>query len=209
MNSEKSIIFTDSRGLGLRYALDEKGLNNIGVFSYCGSNLNEIALRSMKEIYRHKPKLVIYMGGIVDLTKKDPTTKALSIRYTNSAKMVDHMVKSMDAIRYLLKSVFPNMVVIFAGVCGADLHMYTRKPGISPEQDVLDSSILELNRAIRHNNLLAEVPHPYFTSKVHKWMGGRCHHRYHLLFDGLHPGQVVIKQWVGILAGLHQEVIGQ
>lgn len=204
---DRSIIFTDSRGLALRSYLDEKEWNNIGVFTYAGCRLSDIGIRSMKEITRYRPKLVIYMGGIVDLTKKNHVTKALSVRYENSAKMVEEFTQTMNALRHLLKASYPNMIVIFAGVCGCDMNMYAGKPGIAVDQHFLDSSVLELNRSIRHNNMLAVVPHPYFTNKVHKWIAGRCQHRYHLLFDGLHPSDIVLRQWVNILAGLHQEVI--
>lgn len=206
---DRSIIFTDSRGMGLRPYLDEKALDNIGVFTYPGCKLSEIAVRSMKEITSYRPKLVIYMGGIVDLTKKNPVTKTLYVRHNNISKMTEEMNQTMNAIRCLLKSAFPNTTVIFAGVCGCDMNMYMKKPGIAVDQTFLDTSVLELNQYIRHNNMLAEVPHPYFTNKVHKWISGRCHHRYHLLFDGLHPGDVVLRQWVNVLAGLHEELIGQ
>lgn len=144
------------------------------------------------------------MGGIVDITMKDPVSKTLGLRCSNYAVLIEHVKKTMDSIRYLLKTSYLKMVVIFAGVCGADLNMYTHQPGISPDQNYLDQSVMELNRGIRHNNMLAEVPHPYFTSKVHKWIAGHCHHRYHLLFDGLYPSIIILKQWVVITAGLHQ-----
>lgn len=204
----RSIIFTDSRGMGLRSYLDEKSLDNIGVFTYAGCKLSDIAVRSMKEITAYRPQMVVYMGGIVDLTKKNPVAKTLYVRQDNIAKMTEEMMQIMNSIRCLLKSAFPKMIVIFGGVCGCDMNMYMRKPGIAIDQHLLDSSVLELNRCIRHNNMLAEVPHPYFTSKVHKWISGRCHHRYHLLFDGLHPSDIILRQWVNILAGLHEEITG-
>lgn len=110
--------------MGLQSYLDEKSLDNIGVLTYAGCKLSDIAVLSMKEITAYRPRLVIYMGGIVDLTKKKPVSKTLHVRYDNIAKMTEEMTQVMNSIRCLLKSAFLKMVVIFAGVCSCDMNMY-------------------------------------------------------------------------------------
>lgn len=77
-----------------------------------GYKLSEIAVRSMKEISTYRPRLVIYMGGIVDLTKKNRETNTLHVRHDNIAKMTEEMNSTMNSIRCLLKSAFPKMTYL-------------------------------------------------------------------------------------------------
>lgn len=120
---DRSIVLTDSRSMGLRSYLDGKSLDNICVFTYPGCKLSEIAVRSMKQIISYRLRLVIYMGGIVDLIKKNPVTKTLYVRHDNIAKMTEEFTQTINSIRCLLKSAFPPMTVIFAGVCGCDINI--------------------------------------------------------------------------------------
>lgn len=63
---DKTIAFSDSRGAQLRSYLNKIPLNNAGVYYFYGAKLSEIVLRAMEYIYRFRPKLVIFLGGVND-----------------------------------------------------------------------------------------------------------------------------------------------
>lgn len=196
-----------SRGAYLRNYLDEIPLDNAGVFSYHGARLMDIVLRGMEHLYRHHPKLVIILGGVNDTTCMNPITRKIQPRFRSNSELCEHFAEIVRATRLLLSNAFPNMVVVFGGVIGADLSRYNHVAGVDPRQAEYDNSILELNRTIRQLNVMANAPHLYFTGKVHKWRQGECHHHYFLLQDSLHPGRVVLKHWASLIADLHRRVV--
>lgn len=89
-NMDKSIVFTDSRGAHLRSYLDETPLNNAGVYGFSGARLTEIVLRSMEYIYRYRPKLIIYLGGVNDTTTMIPTTRMIHPRFRSDSELCEH-----------------------------------------------------------------------------------------------------------------------
>lgn len=205
-NMDKTIVFTDSRGAHLRTYLDEIPLNNVGVYYFYGARLTEIVLRAMEYIYRFRPKLVIFLGGINDTTSMNPISRKIQPRFRNHPEMCEHFTEIIKSAQLLLHNAFPEMTVVFGGVIGADLRRYNHAATADPRQPSFDDGILELNRVIRQLNILSGAPHVYFTGKVHKWFNGLCHHQYFHLYDGLHPGEVVLRNWASLIADLHSRV---
>lgn len=203
-----TFVFTDSRGLHLQSYLNEMTSDPIRVFHYSGARLNDIVLRSVEHLLRHRPKLVIYLGGVNDTTTINPITRKIRPRFRNVHELCEHFTDVINSSRLLLSNGFPDMVVSFGGVIGANMSRFNNSLYIDPEQDCYDESILELNRVIRLTNIAAQSPHVYFTGKVHKWRNGRCYHQYFHLYDGVHLNSTILNHWAMLIIGLRQQVLG-
>lgn len=201
-----TIVFADSRGARLNMQLANCNEPDLRVLFYPGAKLTEVVLRSMSSIYAVKPNQIIYLAGINDLTVLNQITRKVSLRFRHLDEFLEHLMAIFKSTRDLLANEFPQMKVIFGGIIGTDMAKFNHTSYRSPDQDKLNSFILEANQMIRANNLENGVPHVYFTAKVHKWYSGNCQHRYHLLYDGLHPGPVVIDHWLKLIIGLHHNV---
>lgn len=176
------------------------------VYSFPGAKLTEVIFRSIASIYQHRPRQVIYLAGINDLTTMNPFTRKISLRFRIQDEFLEHLNVILRSARDLLGNEFPDMRVLFGGIIGTDIGRYNLGSVVSPYQVQLDETVIAANRIIRLNNLAAGVRHEYFTSKVHHWTQGTCQHRYFLLSDGLHPGTIVLHHWVALIRGLHQDV---
>lgn len=196
-NMDKSIVFADSRGAHLRAYLDEIPLDNVGVYHFPGARLTEIVLRAMEYI----------LGRVNDTTSMNPISRKIQPRFRNNPELCEHFTEIIKSAQLLLHNAFPKMTVVFGGVIGADLRRYNHDITVNPRQQSFDDGILELNRVIRQLNILSGAPHVYFTGKVHKWFNGSCHHQYFHLYDGLHPGPVVLRNWASLIADLHWRVV--
>lgn len=201
-----TLVFADSRGSRLNTQLASCNEPNIRVHSYPGAKLTEVVLRSMNIVYATRPTFIIYMAGINDLTVLNPITRKVSLRFRHLGEFLEHLSSILRSTRDLLAYEFPLTKVVFGGIIGMDFSRYNHSLLRSPDQDKLNEFILEVNNTIRINNVDNGVPHVYFTAKVHKWICGSCQHRYHLLYDGLHPGPVVIDHWLKLFIGLHHNV---
>lgn len=137
----------------------------------------------------------------------NPITRKISPRFRNDTELCEHFSVIIKSTQLLLHNAFPEMTAVFGGVIGADLSRYNHVATPDPCQEAYNRSILELNRVMRQLNILAGSPHAYFTGKVHKWRNGLCLHQNHLLYDGLHPGQVVLRNWALLIADLHHRVV--
>lgn len=187
-----TLVVTDSRGAHLPPLYNATYNEDVRIFFYPGASLTKLVLHALSLIEQVKPRLMIVMGGINDLTLRNHETGRVSLRFT-TLNFVDHIMAIIDSVRILVRNEFPNTLLSFAGIIGMDLNKYNRLTGAADCQSNIDTAILEVNRRIAHNNQAAGMPHSYFTTKVHKWTGGACVHRYSLLYDGLHPADTVLK----------------
>lgn len=160
-------------------------------------------LHALTLIHQLKPRLMIVMGGINDLTILDRDTGRVSLRFVEPMKYVEHIMAIINSARVLMGNEFPNTLLSFAGIIGMDLNKYNRIPGAADCQTCINTAILEVNRQIACNNQSGGMPHQYFTTKVHKWVDGTCLHRYSLLYDGLHPAETVLKHWIKTIHLMH------
>lgn len=204
----ETAVFTDSRGVNLHTYLGEISADNVRVFYFSGARLTDIVLRSMEYILRYRPKLVIYLGGVNDTTSLNQFTRKLKPRFRNVMELCEHFTDVINSARLLLSNGFPDMVVTFGGVIGANLSRFNHVLITDPAQDAYNESILELNRVIRQLNIAAHAPHLYFTAKVHKWINGRCYHQYFHLYDGLHLNPTILRHWASLILGLQLQVLG-
>lgn len=203
-----TLVVTDSRGVKLGPLYSETYNEDVRIFSYPGASLTKLVLHAFTLVQQIKPRLMIIMGGINDLTILNHETRRVSLRFTTPTSYVDHIMSVIYSARVLMRNEFPNTLLSFAGITGMDLNKYNRLSGAADCQSSINATILEVNRQIAQSNFTANMPHAYFTTKVHKWMDGTCLHRYSLLYDGLHPSETVLKHWIKNIHQLHISIGG-
>lgn len=207
-NMAVTLVVMDSRGSKLGPLYSELYNEDVRIFSYPGASLTRLSLQAFTLVQQIKPRLMIIMGGINDLTTRNRETRQLSLRFTSSVNYVDHIMAIINSTRVLMRNEFPNTHLSFAGIVGMDLNKYLGIPGSADCQSTINNSILDVNRLIAHNNYEAGAPHSYFTTKVHKWTDGTCSHRYSQLYDGLHPSETVLKHWAKNIHQMHIDIGG-
>lgn len=92
-----TVILSDSRGVNLGYLLSNISQDEFKSFSFPGATLTELIFRSAEFIRRFKPKLVLILGGINDMTILDRATRKLYREY-------------------------PGIIFSFDGITGMDLY---------------------------------------------------------------------------------------
>lgn len=202
----RTIVFADSRGSFLGSMISDLFPNkDITVYSYPGARLSKLVMKSVEVIYAKKPSLVIYLGGVNDLTQLDRRTRRVSLRYPTTSKFKALLSTVMMSARSLFALEFPNLVITFGGLIGLDMSRYNELPCSEEDQRFINNTVIEANRMIRIYNRLEGAPHVYFSSKVHRWIKGVSEHHYEHLIDGLHPDCIVLKHWAHQILKLHNE----
>lgn len=98
----RTIVFADSRGSYLGNMIKELFPNeDIVVYSYPGARLAKLVFKSTEIIYACKPTLVIYLGGINDLTMLDRRTCRVSLRFPTVSKFIALLSTVMMSTRSL------------------------------------------------------------------------------------------------------------
>lgn len=203
-----TLVVTDSRGIKLAPLYSATYNEDVRIFSYPGATLTKLVLHALNLIQHVKPRLMIIMGGINDLTIRNLETSKVSLKFGTPMAYVEHIMSIINSTRVLVGNEFPNTLLSFAGIIGMDLNKYNRLPGAADCQSSINSAILEVNRMNANSNQMAGSPHSYFTTKVHKWVDGTCLHRYSLLYDGLHPNDTVLKHWSETIHQMHLTIGG-
>lgn len=169
---------------------------------YPGAGIQRVVSTSISLIEKYKPDRVLYMAGINNLTELKHNPRRICLCYENHETLVALVMDRLRDSRALLQARFPNLLITFGGIIGADIAVFNGLPGLSKQQDMLNQVILDINARIHDDNIAAGVMHPYMTSKVHKWTRGHCRYRYSLLEDGLHPGDTDLQNWAHIIESL-------
>ena len=123
--------------------------------------------------------------------------------YNTVDELADHVITAFEDSSKHALSEFLNILIAFGGLIGVNLNAYNGIAGMSPQQAIVDEAIIRINAFIKDLNARNHVIHPRLTSKIHWWKKGRCHNQYHLLYDGLHLGPVVIQNWVKNIKRFH------
>lgn len=201
-----SLIITDSRGVPLGDMLRDISTMDYHVASFPGATLSRLVCKAPDLIYRLKPNTVIFLGGINDLTMLDRSTKTVTLRFSTPEIYIKHISDTILAAGILFYREFPDINFVFGGLIGIDISTYNKCPCDPAAQELVNRSIIGVNRKIKELNEAAGVPHVYFSAKVHRWEKGICIHRYHLLFDGLHLRFGVLKFWVQQIVKIHTRI---
>lgn len=201
-----TIVVTDSRGRALDSFLDH---DNILVSTQSGAKLHQLADRACNIIYRHRPDVVLLMGGINNLTILNRHTRRVSLISTSRGVMINYLIQQINEAKALILGAYPDTKLIIGGIAGMCINTYNRLPGVAPNQWLLDDTITAINAYIRQMNRDSGVPHPRLTSKIHTWRHGRRRHVYKRLYDGLHPSDLVLHSWARQIRLMHDECIRQ
>lgn len=208
MTMPTTLILSDSRGAKLGLVLANISHEEFKAFSFPGATMTELIFRSADYIRRFKPRLVIILGGINDMTILDKATRKVSIRFDSVEKCREHFTSIITHSRALLSREYPNVLFTFAGIIGMDMAKYNGQHVKVEDQKMMNDSILEVNRLLKYYNYQHDSPHKYFTTIVHRWELGVCHHSYELLYDGLHPRTPVLRHWIRQIFKLHAKIGG-
>lgn len=203
-----TVILSDSRGANLGYLLNNFSNEEFKSFAFPGASLTELIFHSGEYIRRFKPKLVVILGGINDMTVMDRITRKVSVRFATVDQCCTHFASIITNARALLHREYPDVIFSFGGITGIDLSKYNGTQARVEDQGLINDSVLEVNRLIKFYNYFYDSPHEYFTTIVHKWSNGSCDHKYELLYDGLHPRYIVVRFWVKQILKLHAKVGG-
>lgn len=197
--SVELVVICDSRG---RHLQEYLATDSIRVLFYSGARLNDLLYRSRDKCLKLNPKYILILGGICDMSIKDPSTGHIDLVTKNETELLDHMCSALTSAWEQARVMYPGKEVIFSGLCGMDLNKYNGLEGYNSHQRVIDSVIDQLNHYIVSLNYQAGVYQPK-TSKVHKRSNHKGHrNQYRLLSDGIHPGPVVLKDWAASILNL-------
>lgn len=199
-----TIVITDSRGRALDSFLDNE---DILVSAHSGATLFQLASRAVDIINKHQPDIILLMGGINNLTILNRQTRRVSLISTSRGTLISHLIQKINEAKAVILGAHPNIKLIVGGIAGLSLNTYNRIPGESPHQWLIDDSITAVNTYIRQMNRDADVPNPRLVSKIHTWRRGRRKHVYKRLYDGLHPGDLVLSSWARQIRLMHQECV--
>lgn len=195
----KTVVVFDSRG---RHVLIE---DPAIISCTCpGATLSSIGPRIEEMIVRYSPTSCLILVGINDLTRRDVCTRKVSVLISDPFELANHIIDKILQLRRRLIGFWPGLKLAFAGITGLDLNKYNRLPGCSDQQWIVNDCLLQVNSYIRILNRSDGVYHPRLTSKVNIWRKGRRINRYHLLYDGLHPGPIIIHSWIRAIARFHR-----
>lgn len=188
-----TLVCTDSRGRNLQSYLDP---NDFYVIFFPGAKLKNIVQYAVPFVTDLRPANILFIGGTCDLTVRQRVNRHIRPRYSTSEQLLNHMVDVLFAAHDLAMSLYPRIPTAFGGLCGVHLNMYNSQPGNHHMQPVIDQMIDQFNHEVKLLNIHNGIIHPTITSKIHKrsrLRGNRNH--YQLLFDGVHPSQIVLRDW--------------
>lgn len=195
----KTLVIFDSRG---RHVLVDDP--TIVSCVYPGITLQTVGPKIEAAISCHTPISCLVMVGVNNLTIRDSFNRTVQVAAEDPFVLANLLIDRILALRARIKSFWPGIKLVFAGITGIDLNKYNRLPYVSKHQWIIDDCILQVNSYLRILNRSDGYYHPRMTSKVHIWKKGRRISRYHLLGDGLHPGPIVIHSWLIALARFHR-----
>lgn len=202
------LIIADSRA---RYLQREIGSPQIKVVHFPGATLQRIVHNSYKTVVALKPRFVLILGGICDITLRNRASKEITIARSSDDELFNYMYHTILAANEMAHRYFPNSKIIFGGLCGMDLCRYNRRTGYHAQQAILDDVIHQVNLMIQELNQHNGLPHPQLTNKVHKIAnanGGQYRNHYRFLIDGIHAGPILLADWASNIRKLFNRLTG-
>ena len=178
------LILTDSRGRLLQETI--KGMTElvVDVSVYPGAGLDELFTKPLNKALLEKYDKVYIMGGICNITVRDRRTRITELR---SFTLNDITTKFEAIITTGLANLDTEIPVVLAPIVGIDLNRYNRLPGVSPFQQLINDSVVAVNRLIITTNSRRGLSTPWVATLIHQNKGrGIKVHRYKHLADGCH-----------------------
>ena len=221
----KTLIIADSRGAGLQPLLEELGQIDTHTLVHRGAGYLMAARKSLGWVNTHNPSLVILMTGVCDLTQRSPTTKITSLRHNTVQGNVEQVIGSAQAALGLLRAAWTGRITL-ATITGIDLsdynnpsrkHMSTDEykkhcltdKATHPQQDILNLSVLEINRQITGINRINRVPTIWTGGVVHTYSKRKTYHYYIRLSDGCHADNSTKLEWANQIYKTTNRILAQ
>lgn len=206
-----TLLITDSRGSGIQDHLTSLGHINTNTLVHRGAGFELSVLKSVTEIKHTRPHLIVILAGVCDLTRRDRTLKTTHLRHNTVNENVNHVIGSAKSALDLIKAL-GNHRVTLATITGIDLADYNNPERsnmtadeyryycqntkvMHTQQDILNTSVLEINRQITALNRSNSVPTIWTGGVVHTHSKRKTHHHYIRLFDGCHADSQTKKEW--------------
>lgn len=211
------LILADSRGAGLGDKLSELDREyNHWVIIKKGSPTSEIVHRARFEIKAYEPNYVVILTGLCSVTMLHKPSRSVSLRYpsptTSAAQYEKDMLATDQAIKMLLH---PKVVdTIFATITGMNLSVYNMDsaqiPGLVYDQEILDKTVISVNKAIIQRNSEMGLPTPWLHRLVHRYKQGKTSANYYRLAeDGCHLTDPILTYWAKELDVAITKIIGK
>ena len=206
------LIIMDSRGRGLQEIFDTK-YHSLGVkvLVHPGAGSELAALKSIPDIRRLVPKLIVLATGICDLTWRNRDTREVGLRHDTTHENVKNVTLALNTAYELIQSCGDYRVAL-ATLTGADLsdcnHSPRKRMSMEqylkycindkiqhPSQNVLNDSVLETNRHVLRINKRNGIKTVWLAGLVHAYYKKSYHHCYKRLIDGCHLDQGTKLAW--------------
>ena len=205
MAGDTFVIITDSRGRGLQSVLDAKNSTGmrLSVRFYPGAGIARLTTEAAAHLSGAPDDVIIFMGGVNDITTKDHRTRRVHLTKTNVDVLTQHLTGLVDESEATLTARFPSATVIYAPIIGLSLpvYLYDNDHG---HQNAVNEAVLNFNRHVIGINRRRTKPTPWTAAVVHKNRHKKVEHHYGYLVDGLHPGHYVLDHWAKAILKLVQ-----
>lgn len=200
------IIITDSRGAGLQSLIDHQTQRypcfQVRVLVYKGKGIVEAVELAKPKLAWWKPRIVVVLNGLCDVTLRDRQTKLVTLRYESEELMVNLYKEYMTTTYHQLQHYLgdgPNRI-IFGPLIGIDLFKCNQRVINENHQASLNTLIHQLNIEINRFNEFNGSITPWLARDVHRNIKGRKKNRYQLLAeDGVHLSPEMRSKWVAEL----------
>lgn len=213
-----TLVITDSRGTRLQEHLDKiNKKDRIRVLYFKGAGYQRAAERALPVIKRYRPKYIILLLGICDITNYDRSTKTVTLKTPTTAPTINRVMYELrEACRLI--GLFHTCPISCPTITGVDLADYNhRTPRIAdmdttqyehytknvktthPHQLIMNQIIEEVNKQIIAHNREASTPIIWTSKVVHPYNHHRYSNHYHKLLDGCHQRPEVTRQWAAMI----------
>lgn len=181
------------------------------VLAHSGAGYELAAIKSMQTVLRVEPEIIIMMAGICDITWRDRRSKETRLRYEKAADSVGHVMEAAKAAFEILDAIGKHKIsfATTTGLCLVDYNYKPRKYMTEdeydlyvnsvkvdhPQQQVLNNSVIEINRQLTEMNKKNGVPSTWTSTVIHSYYRKVHHHNYKGLGDGCHPDEYTKNKW--------------
>ena len=212
-----TLVICDSRGQGLQEILNEiKDIDTVQIVQYGGAGSVRATMRALPTIKGTPPDLVILMVGICDITQRNKVTKITTLKEFDSETLLNGALVAIRSAVNILRENKCSKISI-ATVSGVDLADYNNKgrrhmtpvqyedhlrlsKQVDPHQELMDTTIVRLNKEIVAINRQARCPTTWAANAVHIYFKKAYHHYYKHLQDGCHATTRTKQYWANQVA---------
>ena len=141
--------------------------------------------------------LIISMLGLNDLVFKLPNGHASPI-FSDIGTAVDKVTDDMMFFKHQLQPY--QTPIVLSHIVGLDLNRFNKfQTTFTDTQYAIDEAIPHINCTIISINDDDHLHTPMIQDSIHTLSGGRRFHKYHKLYDRLHPRHNTISTWADLI----------